>query len=134
MRIKKVKSDDARVLTSIDKIAYKEMKFWAPQSEKDFKKSIKNPRFYFSIAEINNKLVGYLESEYDKDKKIVWIKNVFILKQFRKKGLGKLLVNDCIKHWNKKVDLLILLTANRNLKTFEKLGFKKTMNYMMRKI
>ena len=134
MEIRKAKFPDSVMLAETDRIAGKEMKFWAVQSEKDFKKSIKVKNYLAIVAFSDGRMVGYLDSEYDSWKKIVWLKNIFVLKKFRRNKVAKMMLKALEKYWKSKVDLCVLLTSDRNLKIFEKLGFKKTMNYMMRKI
>ena len=40
------------------------------------------------------------------------------------------MINQFVRYWANKSENIVLLTADRNKKIFEKLGFKKTMNYM----
>ena len=132
--IKKAIRKDAFNLSKLDNIANKEFEIWSKQTRKDFEKSISSRMFVFLIAYLNDNPVGYIESEFDISKDIVWIKNIFLIQEFRKKGIAKKLISICSRYWKNKTNLLILLTADRNLKIFEKLGFKKTMNYMVKKI
>lgn len=134
MIIRKAKVNDITKLSILDKKAQKEMKTWFSQSEDNFKKSIKKENFYFLIGINEGKSIGYLESEYDKKKDSVWIKNIYVLKEYRKKGIAKIFIRKCYQYWKNKTDLIVLLTADRSLNIFEKLGFKKTMNYMVKVI
>ena len=120
---------DSKELEKIDKIANEEFKWWHLQSKKKFENAIKKSRYLIVIARINQKMVGYLEASF-KNEKTIWIENIYTSKYYRKKQVVKQLIKDSVKHWKNKVDNIVLLTADRNKKTFEKLGFKKTMNYM----
>jgi len=132
--IREADVEDVRNLVMIDIAASREIKQWFPQSGKELRTSLKKPDFLFILAAEDKEVVGYLESEYDREKRAVWIKNIYVLKEFRKKGIARLLVKKCISSWKKRASNFILLTADRNLKTFERLGFKKTMNYMVHEV
>ena len=71
-----------------------------------------------------------MEASFKSDKKTIWIENVYTLKRFRNQKIAKRLIDEFAKYWKSKVDNIVLLTADRNKEIFEKLGFKKTMNYM----
>ena len=133
LTIKEAEIGDVKNLVELDQIASKEIKPWAPQLFKEFKKSLQNPKFCFLIAYFNDKRAGYLESEYDRDKDFIWIKNIYVLKEFRKRGISRKLVEKCVHKWKSKSNLFVLLTSDKNVKTFERLKFKKTMNYMVYK-
>ncbi|MBM3232656.1 GNAT family N-acetyltransferase [Candidatus Pacearchaeota archaeon] len=122
---------DAALLAKIDKTAFKEMKTWEIQKEKDFAKSLRKKDFYFVIAYHGHEPAGYIESEFDAPKEIVWIKNIYVFKKFRRNKVAKEMIQHVARHWKKKTRLLVLLTADRNLKIFQKLGFTKTMNYLV---
>ena len=86
------------------------------------------------IAYSGKEAVGYIETEFDAGKEIVWIKNIFVLRKYRKKNIARELIKKITRYWKKKTRLLVLLTADRNLKIFQKLGFNKTMNYLVQEI
>ena len=163
MIVRKATTRDANSLDELDRSAWEEIKNWSLQTKQNFKRSLKNQKFYFLIASEDKKDVGYLESEYDKEnsgnyvtnspefsngqflrtsnitnrivhkeKDDVWLKNIYVLKKFRKKNIARYLIKKCCDYWKKKIDLILLLTADRNLEIFERLGFNKTMNYMVR--
>ncbi|MEK6933675.1 MAG: GNAT family N-acetyltransferase [Nanoarchaeota archaeon] len=132
MIVRKATTRDANSLDELDRSAWEEIKNWSLQTKQNFKRSLKNQKFYFLIASEDKKDVGYLESEYDKEKDAVWLKNIYVLKKFRKKNIARYLIKKCCDYWKKKIDLILLLTADRNLEIFERLGFNKTMNYMVR--
>ncbi len=132
MIIRKATIKDAESLANLDKIAYREIKGWALQSKRNFEKTLGNKKFYFLMSLEKNRDIAYLESEYDKEKDAVWLKNIYVMKEFRKKNIAKHLIKKCSNYWRKKTNIIILLTADRNFKIFEKLGFNKTMNYMVK--
>jgi GNAT superfamily N-acetyltransferase len=127
----RAKEKDAALLAKIDKVAFKEMKTWALQKEKDFARSLRKKDFYFVIAYYGNEPAGYIESEFDAPKEIVWIKNIYVFKKFRRKKIAKEIIQHVTRHWKNKTNLMVLLTSDRNLEIFRRLGFKKTMNYLV---
>ena len=134
MIIRKADVKDATDLAVLDSLAHREMKIWALQKEKDFARSLCKKDYYFLIAHDGKGAVGYIETEFDPPKEIVWIKNIFITKKYRKKRIARQMIQQITRYWGRKTRLLVLLTADRNLKIFEKLGFTKTMNYLVQEI
>jgi|SRR3989338_210881 len=134
IKIKRVGEKEAPILAEMDKEAYREMKVWTLQTQKDFAESLRRENFYFLIAYSGKEAVGYIETEFDAGKEIVWIKNIFVLRKYRKKNIARELIKKITRYWKKKTRLLVLLTADRNLKIFQKLGFNKTMNYLVQEI
>src|SRR3989338_6007833 len=165
IKIKRVGEKEAPILAEMDKEAYREMKVWTLQTQKDFAKSLRRENFYSLIAYSGKEAVGYIETEFDAGKEIVWIKNIFVMEEYRKRKIARELImensDDFImqnqnspdrefytkydtinripckqitRYWKKKTRLLVLLTADRNLKIFQKLGFNKTMNYLVQEI
>jgi predicted acetyltransferase len=51
-------------------------------------------------------------------------------KEYRKKGIAKKLIDSILKKWQNKSKSIVLLTSNKNTKIFNRLGFKKAMNFM----
>ena len=125
------KTKDAEQLAEIDSIGNKEISGWAPNNKSDFVKLIKNHNSII-VARENNKIVGYLSSRPDKESKWLWVEDIYVKKDFRKKGISKLLIKRISNYHKEKMKKrkLVLLTADRNLEIFRKLGFKKTMNFM----
>ena len=134
IKIKRVGEKEAPILAEMDKEAYREMKVWTLQTQKDFAESLRRENFYFLIAYSGKEAVGYIETEFDAGKEIVWIKNICVLRKYRKKNIARELIKKITRYWKKKTRLLVLLTADRNLKIFQKLGFNKTMNYLVQEI
>jgi ribosomal protein S18 acetylase RimI-like enzyme len=122
--------NNVKDLVELDTIANKEKRWWEIQSKNKFGKVIKKSKFLTIIAKIDQKPIGYLQSGLKNTQVHVWIDNIYVVKEFRKKGIAKLLVNKFVNHWKRKDNNIVLITADSNLKVFEKLGFKKQMNYM----
>lgn len=134
MRIRKATIRNAGDLAELDSLAWREIKTWSLQSKQDFEKSLRKKRFYFLIASEDEKKIGYLEFEYDKEKDAVWIKNIYVLKEYRKNNIAKQLIKKYCDNWKNMTNLIILLTADKNVRIFEELEFNKTMNYMVKEI
>ncbi|MEK6825811.1 MAG: GNAT family N-acetyltransferase [Nanoarchaeota archaeon] len=134
INIRRATLPDAKALASLDALARREMRVWALQKEKDFVHSLNKKDSYFLIALEGKSFVGYIETEFDAPKEIVWIKNIFVIKKYRKKKIARQMIQQITHYWKKNTKLIVLLTADRNLKIFNKLGFRKTMNYLVQEI
>ena len=132
MKIEYAKIKDATELAEVDKIGDNELNGWLPNKKQDFARIIKKSKNSIILAKNKNKIVGYLSSRPDKESKWLWVEDIYILKNWRKKGLAKLLIKKLVKYKNKKFKKrkIVLLTGNKNSKVFGRIGFKKTMNFM----
>jgi len=132
MKIEYAKIRDTQELADIDKIGNKELKGWSPNSKLDFIKNIKKLKYKIIIAKEKNKIIGYLSLRLDKDSRWIWVEDVYVIKDLRNKGIAGDLIRKAINFRNDKFPArrLVLLTPDRNLNIFSRLGFKKTMNFM----
>ena len=112
--------NDAKELEEIDKIGNKELANWLPNKKNDFIRLIRNKLII--VAKENNKVVGYLSLRPDKESKWLWVEDVYVIKNWRKKGISKLLIRELIKYKNKEFPKrkLDLLTTRKNLKIYKK--------------
>ena len=131
MKVEFAKTKDAGQLAELDLIGNSEISGWEPNNEKDFIKIIKNFKSIIVVRD-NEKIIGYLSLRPDKESKWIWVEDIYVLRNQRQKGIAKLLIKKLVKY--KKIKMskrrIVLLTADRNLGIFRKLGFKKTMNFM----
>jgi len=131
IKINYARISDSKELAKIDVIGNKELRGWEPNSQSDFIKIIKKAKYAIIIARVHEKIVGYLTSRLDRDSKWIWVEDVYVLKSYRKSNVAKELVKKLVNYWKKKSKRnIILLTGEKNLKIFNKMGFKKTMNFM----
>ena|SRR3989344_6274906 len=130
MNIRKANQKDVESLEEINLIAKKDTGWWIPQNILFYKKFLKNKNNSIYLALNKNKLVGFLGLEFNKERKSTWINDVYVLQEYRKKKIAKKLIQFALKDWKKKSKSIVLLTADKNISIFEKLGFKKTMNFM----
>lgn len=123
---------DAYELSHIDKIANSEIKGWSPNSKNEFVSIIKKRKQILILARENGIVIGYLSMRKDKDSRWLWIEDVYVLGKWRKKGIAKALIKEMLDYHRKKLARrkIVLLTSDRNLEIFNKMGFKKTMNFM----
>ena len=132
MKIEYAKTIDAKKLAEIDKVANAELSGWKPNNKSDFMKIIKKNKNSIIVARENNNVVGYLSSRPDKDSKWLWVEDVYVLKNYRRKNVSKKLISKLVDYHKKKIPKrrIVLLTPDRNINIFRKLGFQKTMNFM----
>ena len=117
-------------IVNLDRIAHKEFSWWIPNNAKFFRKFLGNKNNQILIAEKDGMIIGYLGLEFNKGRKSTWLNEIYVIKKERKNYIAKKLVKEALRNWKKKSKSIVLLTADRNLEIFEKLGFQKTMNFM----
>ena len=108
------------------------------------KKKIKNRNFKALIAEENNIAIGcihgWVENSYFtyKPYKIGHAGTIFVKKEFRGKGIGKLLMKELIKWFKKnnikKVSLCVHTKNKKAIKLYERLGFQVNIEIMNKNI
>lgn len=131
MIICKAKIADAGELEKVSRIVHQEFSHWSFENKKKFTKTLSDRYKGIYIAQLDNRIIAYLHYEYVKEKRRLWIEQLYVLKEYRKKGIAEILMKKAIDKFKKiKHISIVLLTADRNLEVFDKLGFKKTMNYL----
>ncbi|MDO8509393.1 MAG: GNAT family N-acetyltransferase [Nanoarchaeota archaeon] len=131
IKIRFAKKDDAQGLAELDRIAHKELENWVPNNKADFMKIIRKFKDSLVVAKKDNNIIGYLSLRLDKDSGWIWIENIYIINSLRKKGIAKDMIKKATHYLRRKHSRrIVLLTPDRNLAIFSKLGFKKTMNFM----
>jgi len=121
---------DADGLEGMDRIAHKERKSWAIRSAREYREIIKDSEKRVIIAELDGRLIGYLHSMVKNNREIIWLEDIYVIKSYRKRGVAKKLVKKFVGMQRGKFRGIALLTPDRNVRIFERLGFKKSMNYM----
>jgi ribosomal protein S18 acetylase RimI-like enzyme len=89
------------------------------------------------VAEDNNKIVGFINGKIEKrlpifiEGKIGFISGIFIEEKYRRKGIGKLFINELTKWFKSKkiknVELQVHLKNQIGLDAWEKYGFKSIL-------
>ena len=136
IKIRPATPKDIHGLLEVEEEANHEIKWWEKQSKKEFLHSMRVSKYNIIVAELNNKIIGYVQAElnirgYGRFKNL-FLENIYVLKKYRRKGIAKLLVKEFAKHWCTKGKNIELVTTRSNMAVFKKLGFKWTMVYMKR--
>ncbi len=127
----------AKNLYELDKFAEKEIDWWSARSEKSYFDIIKNKKNLILVAKNGEEFVGNLCAilrNYE-NKFRISLEDIYVKKEYRNKGISNNLVSKLREYrknnyWKEKIQGIELLTEDKNVKIFEKLGFKKVMNYM----
>lgn len=134
---------DVKDLVKLAKIAAKEIKWWVAESEKIFRTLIKKDKDLVWIAEEDNKIVGFLtgyttacESTTGEKWKMLWLDSIYILRGYRNRGIGKILVKKFLEACKKKKRFKNVFTF-ANKKSFlmlKRFGFRHKKYYMKKKL
>jgi predicted acetyltransferase len=125
---RKSRKPDLKYLVDIDKLANKENLDWKPLSLSQFLKIHTKYSIYLAIDK--KRIVGYLSTEVKKQNKenVLFLDNLFVLKEYRKEGVSKNLVNIFLEE-NKSKFSIIKLHSPKSLENFyKKFNFKT--NYL----
>jgi N-acetylglutamate synthase-like GNAT family acetyltransferase len=129
--IRKAKREDCKKLAEISMIAHNELKGWTFEDAQRFQKIVKDVKQKIYVAIKESTIIGYVHTEWYPEKRRLYIEDIFVRKEERRKRIATLLIKKAIKAYTKRKHVnIVLLTADRNVTIFEKVGFKKTMNYM----
>lgn len=122
LKIRPMLNRDILNVVEIDRKSYSQ-----PWGVNEFFREINYNKFgrYF-VAEVDNKIVGYIGSWFLGD--LIHITTVAVDPQYRRKGIGEMLLNFIIEMGKKeKVKKVVLEVRVSNIiaqKLYEKLGFK----------
>lgn len=97
--------------------------FSNPWSEKSINESLSNPHSHFYIALVNGTVAGYMGLQIFCGEG--YVTNVATLKQFRRIGVAKALINECLKN---EMDFITLEVRKSNLPAitlYQQFGFEK---------
>jgi predicted acetyltransferase len=124
LEYRKSRKTDLKVLVDIDKIANKEISWWTPLSLNQFIKIHTKYSIYLAIDK--KRIVGYLSTDIKRQNKedVLFLDNLFVLKEYRKEGVAKNLVNIFLEE-NKSEFPIIKLYSPKSLENFyKKFNFK----------
>jgi len=117
-------------LKEYSKITQQSIKLTNLQIKKELTEGVSNPKRFLIVIGKDKRIIGYLIGSIliSEHQNYGYIDDIFILKEFRKKGLGVKLINDFIKKIKKKKVKRIRLGVNiknkNAIKVYKKLGFK----------
>lgn len=110
---------------------------------RELQQRLDDPNYRLATVQVDDELVGYCLSYVSKKPyffklgKFGFIGDLYVLDEYRRKGYGKMLVEDAHGFFKrKKVKQVELLVANGNVNTikfWEKQGFKTLLQWMYRK-
>lgn len=98
--------------------------FSSPYSEKAFEDELENPSYANFVALNEDKVVGFGGAFSVNDE--VYITNIAVKEEYRKKGLGQALLNEIINHFKglSFISLEVRVSNFPAIKLYEKAGFK----------
>lgn len=132
--IRFAETKDLESLLKIDRLAHQEFPDWWDCLEaSEMKKLIGKSKFNVLVAVVDGGIVGFLRGSLS-EKNMLYVDDIFVLKELRGQGLGKQMMNLFLEEWKGKAVSVGLHTEDFNVKKFEKMGFKKKMNFMYRKL
>jgi len=98
--------------------------------KKEFNEALKSRKHLILFVKEDKKIIGYLHSTFFSNpySKGGYVEDIFIIKEFRRKGIAKKLINEFIKILKEKGYKKIHLSVNTKnigaIKLYEKLGFE----------
>jgi N-acetylglutamate synthase-like GNAT family acetyltransferase len=126
--IRKAKKDDMREISELDKEAGKEINWWTNLHKSDL---LGGNLFY--VIENDKKIIGFLRACKKKD--YVELEDLFLKREFRKKGFAQQLttffINDIKKSKYQKIKLIC---PERLMGFNQELGFKVTSLNMEKRL
>ena len=140
MIIRRFKKEDVEQLIRISKKNVEELTGWEPESKKFFLKLASKDKDMIWIAEDKKKILGYLVG--DKIKRInilgektegIELATVFVLKEFRAKGIATKLIRQFEKAMKQRKEKGIFCYANeKSINLLKSLGYKQTCFYLQK--
>jgi len=104
---------------------------------------LSDPNYRIAVAEVDGEIVGYSFSYVSRKPyffrlgKFGFIGDVFVLEQFRKRGIGRMLAEDAHEFFRrlnvKQVELLVATKNIETIKFWEKLGYTKLLEWMYKR-
>ena len=138
MIIRQVRPNDINDFIEIYIKAYEELENYKYKTKKEiknyFKWLYKRDREGFMVAEENNKSVGFAAGDANwinfEGEKVIEIHEIFVLPEFRKRGIGSKLLNEILSYGIKKkrklAELWVGKTNYKAINFYKRFGFKIT--------
>ena len=140
MIIRKFKIKDAESLANLSKLSSKEIGL-ERETAKDFIKLFNRSKNLIWIAEEKNKIVGFLYGDFVLKKGILESKKslelavIYILKEYRSRGIAKKLVKKFLNSWKNTDHKIVFSFANKKaLNLLKSFGFKEKHYYLEKKL
>jgi ribosomal protein S18 acetylase RimI-like enzyme len=119
---------DIKELSEIEKAANKEHSSWIIRRRYEFRQLIDKKRVL--VARRGGSIAGYInfKKPTGKKEKSLWLEDIYVKKESRRMHVAKAMIYYLIRHFD--IKYVALLTPDRNMKIFRRMGFKKPMNWM----
>jgi len=111
---------------------YIEAGWWNENDNKnpDLINKIMQGSFCFAVASINGKLIGMGRAISD-GASDSYIQDVFVLNEFRGKGIGALIMDEIIKYLkNKNINWITLVSEPKAVSFYQKYGFSQMAGFL----
>ncbi|MBU0467007.1 MAG: GNAT family N-acetyltransferase [Nanoarchaeota archaeon] len=128
----------------LTKLNWEPIKKIRKAESEELKKDLKRSKTIIFVAEVYGKIVGYItasfqgKTPYTKTKKKSAIDDLFVLGEYRKKGIGKALINKTLDlSKSKGIKIVSLSVSSSNLPTlklYKRFGFKENVKKMNLKL
>lgn len=122
MEIVKLTSEHSAAVAAIEEIC-----FSTPWSENAILHEVTNPISYWLVAVENGQVLGYVGSQYGYGEADMM--NLAVVSDFRKRGIGQLLVAELISHLDdlhvKSLTLEVRQSNYAAVNLYEKMGFQQ---------
>ena len=106
--------------------------------KKDFDEFLSSKKNIIIIVEADDGLIGYIHGEFYNNFKIGYISDIFVLKEFRQKGIATKLIESFIKFLKKRKYKILKLDVNMKnknaIKIYKNWGFRPESIGMTKKI
>lgn len=122
MIIRQMKAEDAPAIAEMEKCCFSD-----PWSEASIASEVHNPLSYWLVAEDQGRVVGYVGSQSVLD--AADMMNLAVAPEYRRKGIGKALVNALANHLQQNNVIALLLEVRVSntpaIALYEQMGFQQ---------
>ncbi len=122
MIIRKMRSADVAAIAELEKVCFSD-----PWSVESIASEQNNPLSYWLVAEVDGVVAGYVGSQTVLD--AADMMNVAVSPDYRRRGIGRALVNELVAYLSKNNVIALLLEVRVSnapaISMYEKLGFQQ---------
>jgi GNAT superfamily N-acetyltransferase len=96
-------------------------------SEEEISSQLQNPNYVYYMISVGEQNAGFIGFEYAYEKKTTKLHRIYLVEEFKGKGLGKKALQFLKEQVKKNGDARVILNVNKNnpaLKVYESQGFK----------
>ncbi len=122
MIIRKMKASDVAAIAELEKVCFSD-----PWSYDSIASELVNPLSYWLVAEVDGVVAGYVGSQSVLD--AADMMNIAVSPDYRRRGIGRALVNELVAHLSKNNVIALLLEVRLSnlaaITLYEKMGFEQ---------